>query len=47
MTAPEIVSLLMFGIVGGTLADLGAGITDKPVHFLLIMICMSAVKLIG
>jgi len=44
MTFPDFVIILMFMIIGGTLASGGMGIVDKPIHFILVMLCMVIVQ---
>ena len=44
MTFPDFVNIAMFAIVGATLASGGMGIVDKPIHFILVMLCMVIVQ---
>lgn len=44
MTDYELISTLMFVVVGGTLANGGITITEKPYHFFIIIICMIVVQ---
>lgn len=43
----DAISLLMFIIVGATLASAGVSVIEKPVQFFIIMIAMAVVKTIG
>ena len=47
MTPQDYVVILMFMIIGGTLAAGGIGITDKPIHFILIMLCASIIHILA
>ena len=47
MNALDLISMLMFVLVGGLLASAGVTVTDKPFHFFGIMICMVVIKIIG
>jgi hypothetical protein len=47
MNVPDLISMLMFVLVGGLLANAGVTVMDKPFHFFSIMICMVVIKTIG
>jgi hypothetical protein len=45
MSIPEFLNLAMFAIAGATLSHVNVSVIERPIPFLIIMVCMAVVNI--